>query len=560
MSEDLKINFGFFNKEIDEIDVLKVETDIIYDFHLEADKLRLIMNKLNSLPHKFCILCQVKYIMGKNASVRLLFSSLSPNYPDFVYTNLKKQYVNNTEYMLCGTLKQNLLTLTPAFISRLKANRMIGVCFISVKLLLEKITTWMNEKRSFSDVLKTNVLGDRLLQYLSYEDLSKSRLVSKETKQNIDLKRPEIIFEQSKLPKHFDYTQDSFNSLCSRYSKEAKDCALHIIYYIDHVTGDNGKGIIVAKLVDDKGKEIPIAGTLFRESLAQTNIKLSIKFTINNNIYYNESISLLCKIVKHLENNIYSLEIDLRELHLVKRSYVKVDEVLREIPNLRILKLSDGYIKWKPFLSCIKSITTLEELDLSDIRMLTNLFDDSDSDEEEEEEFVENFRNIWSESLKDLKGLRIAGYKSVLSYNEDDQLDLVETVLPCLEHFTQLQSFGCTADRTYGTHMERFIRFLPYLTNITKLDLSGSNLGNYDDPESVGVILGSLPNLKELNLSNCQLEMRFLEIMQLPIQNLRMLRSLDLSKNEDFFPEDIQIIKRLFNNLLLKIDDCVLFY
>jgi len=46
MYVNTEINCGFFNKDIDEIDVLKVETDIIYDFHLEADKLRLIMSKL----------------------------------------------------------------------------------------------------------------------------------------------------------------------------------------------------------------------------------------------------------------------------------------------------------------------------------------------------------------------------------------------------------------------------------------------------------------------------------------------------------------------------------
>lgn len=109
----------------------------------------------------------------------------------FLYTNLKKQYVKNTEYILSGTLKQNLLTLTPAFISKLKENRMIGVCFISVKLLLEKITTWVNQKRYWSDVLKTNVLGDGLLKYLSNKDLLNPRLVSKKTKEITDFKRPQ---------------------------------------------------------------------------------------------------------------------------------------------------------------------------------------------------------------------------------------------------------------------------------------------------------------------------------------------------------------------------------
>jgi hypothetical protein len=352
------------------------------------------------------------------------------------------------------------------------------------------------------------------------------------------MKRPLVIFEQSKLPDSFEYTQESIEYLCSRYGRNPKDCALHILYDIDRI------GRIVQPLLD-------------RKDLAQSDIKLSIKITCGNNSrdYQRSVFSSLCSILEDLRNTIYSLEIDLKELYLIKESYVKVARVLREIPNLTILKLSDIYIQWKPFLSCIKSIKKLEELDLSDIRMLTDLtFDNSDSDTEVEGFDLENFRRIWSESLKHLKGLRIAGYKSDLSYNENaddnNQLDLVETILPCLKDFTQLRSFGCTADPNYYSHMERFIPYLQDLRNLTKLDLSGSNLGNFDEPESVANILDSLPNLRELDLSRCQLEMRFFEIIRPAIQNLKKLRYLDVSNNEDFYPEDIQEIKEHFKDFL----------
>jgi Leucine-rich repeat (LRR) protein len=527
-----EIDFVFFNT----IDVaLEIATDLIYDFHLEADNLILIIHRLRYLHPRFCILCQVKYIMNKTISVRLLFSRLSP---DFLYTNLKKQYVNDTEYLLSGNLQQNLSTLTPAFISTLKANNMIGVCLISVKLLLEKLTTWMNEQRSLSHVLTTNVFSDSLLQYLSNKDLSKLRLVSKETKGMIDLKRPEITFEQSKLPEDFEYTPNGFQTLCARYGRKPKDCALHIIYHID-----------------------PFAQPLFdRKILSQSDIKLSIKFICGHVLFRPDDIfRLLCYIIDDLKNTIYSLEIDLGESYFIRNSYFQFAEVLKRIPNLTILKLFDGYIQWKPFLSCIKSIRKLEELDLSDIRMITDLrFDDPE--EEDETIDLEDFRHIWSDSLKHLKGLRIAGYKSVLSYNErasdDNQLDLVETILPCLKDFTQLRSFGCTADPTYGSRLERFIPNLQYLKNITKLDLSGSNLANFDQIDSLPIILGSLPNLRELDLSRCYMDMRFFEIILPAIQNLKKLRFLDVSNNEDFFPEDIEQIKTLFENLaVLNIDE-----
>jgi len=566
MSVNTEINCGFFNKEIDKIDVLKVKTDIIYDFHLEADKLRLIMSKLSFLSPKFCILCQVKYIMGKNASVRLLFTSLLPSYPEFLYTNLRKQYVNTTEYILSGTVKQNLLTLlTPAFISRLKANRMIGVCFISVKLLLEKITTWVNQKPYLSDVLTTNVLGVGLLKYLSNKDLLNPRLVSKKTKEITDFTRTQVVFEQSKLPEDFDYTQDSFEILCAKYGKKPKDCALHIIYFID-IDTDRGRRICVAKLLDEKGDIIGIDTRLF-SILAQCDIKLSIKIIISR-AYYNSSISLLCSIVENLKNTIYSFEIDFGNYYLTKNNYDSVSKVIMQIPNLTILKLSNVHIQWELFLLCIKSIQKLEELDLSEISMFTEvpLFNDTDSDFEdtysdlERQEFdIEDFKKIWTESLKHLKGLRIAGNNSVLSYNETFdvvELDLMQTILPCLEKdFTHLLSFGCTADRINDTHMESFIDYLSNVKNLTKLNLSGSNLVSFDDSEDVAKILGFLPNLRELDLSRCYLDMRFFEIILPAIQNLKMLRYLDLSNNEDFSPEDIIIIKKLFENLFLKIDE-----
>jgi hypothetical protein len=52
------------------------------------------------------------------------------------------------------------------------------------------------------------------------------------------------------------------------------------------------------------------------------------------------------------------------------------------------------------------------------------------------------------------------------------------------------------------------------------------------------------------------MDMRFFEIILPAIQNLKKLRFLDVSNNEDFFPEDIEQIKTLFENLaVLNIDE-----
>jgi len=373
------------------------------------------------------------------------------------------------------------------------------------------------------------------------------RLVSKRIKEMIDQKMIEkkkpLLIYQSNLPEDFEYTPESFQTLCARYGRQQKDCSLHIVYELDP------KGVIIKPLFD-------------RTVLAQCDIKLSIKIIILNNPYIyhdHETLPRLFSIVEDLRNTIYSLEIDL-EMCIIDNDNLEFTNVLRKIPNLKILKLSNTCIKWKPFLYCLKSITKLEELDLSSIDMFTDVRNyDYDSDEEEFDvhDFRNDFRNIWSESLKHLKGLRIDAFrsthKSSITYNENynkDSLELLETILPCLQDFTQLRSFGCKADRTYGNNIQHFIPYLPYLTKLTKLDFSGSNLGNFDELESVAIILRSLPNLTELNLSMCHMDMRFFEIILPAIQNLRMLKSLDISNNEDFYPEDIRRIKTLFKNLL----------
>jgi hypothetical protein len=54
------------------------------------------------------------------------------------------------------------------------------VCCISFRLLREKITTWVNEQLSLSDVLTTNVTNFRLLQYFPTKELKELRSVSKD--------------------------------------------------------------------------------------------------------------------------------------------------------------------------------------------------------------------------------------------------------------------------------------------------------------------------------------------------------------------------------------------
>ena len=518
MTSKSDINFGFLNQESDKIDVLEVVPDLTYDFHLESKYLVSIMKKLNDLSTENCILCQVKYIMVTNASVRLLFTK---EYLQFTSDyKLQKIKVKN-EYLLYGTLKQSISTLSPSFIHTLKENKMMGICCISVELLREKIETWISQKAELSSVITTNVdLANILLPNFDDEDLFKLRFVSRDAKKMIDLNRPMITFEQSELPHEFDYTPESFETLCHKFTRQPKDCALNIIYVIGLSVGDRK---VIIKNVDTNEDEII---TIDPTILAKSHIKLRLQLRCDNvnspdiditSIEIKNVIDSLCSIIGDLKGIIYSLDIDFDNISVIREDYKKFDKLLTEIPNLEILTLSYGSIRWKPFLECIKNIKTLKELDLTDIDMITNLTEDPvDGDPEPEEFDYQIFHDIFCDSLKHLQSIRIAGDDCIVTKDEqdhdDDEIRLLSThlfdvLVNCLERFTNLKSLGFTYNKERILH---FIDILPYINtgNITRLDLSESDLTEgVDKMTDIGILLMGLENLKELDLSACELYM-----------------------------------------------------
>ena len=509
MTSNSEINLGFLKQESDQIDYDEIEVvpDLIYDFHFDSKDLVSIMEILIELPLEFCILCRIKFIMGNNASVRLLFTE---EYLQFASdSKLKTIDVNDTHYLLYGTLKQSISTLSPHFIRTLKEDKMVGVCCISVQLLRRKITTWIDEKGDLSRVITTKFFSDSLHQHLPETNLLDLRLVSRDAKEMVVFKRPETIFEQSKLPDDFDYTKKSFEDLCNdTYGKKIKNYGLNILFGINFVLV-KGERIVIIKIFDTEGNEIKLVD---HKVLTQPHIKLSIEIICdndNNTPIENEKIfSSLYSIIGNLKTTIYSLVVDFQGNTLIREDYNKFAKVLTEIPNLTILKLSDVYIQWKTFLSCIKSIKKLEELDLTDIRMMTNLSDRT-ADPEDFDKI--NFMTIFCDSLKHLKGIRIAGDDCFVIDTRKRQngdffkYHLFDILTYCLESFTNLKSLGFN----YNKQLTRkFINMLQHCKNITRLDLSGSDLREgMDKMTDMSHIIMGLLNLKELDLSECELSM-----------------------------------------------------
>ena len=519
MTSNSDINLGFLNKESDKINVLEVVPDLNYHFDFDSRYLVSIMEILRYVQPENCILCRIKYIMENSniASLQLLFSE---KYLQFISdSELIKTYVTDTHYLLSGTLKQSISTLSPSFIHTLKEDKMTGVCCISVELLRQKIRTWKDEKGTLSRVLTTDIVHGRVAKELPFKHLSDGRLVSRDAKKIIDLNRPMIIFEQSELPKEFDYTPKSFETLCEKFSRQPKDCALHIIYEIDFSVEDQK---VIIKNVDSNEKVIETK--LDHTILTESDIKLSLEISCNNtdDITFNE-ITLneieieqifdsLCSIIRDLRMKIYSLVIDFGSISIERKNYDKFDQVLRHIPNLEILGLFDGYIRWEPFLECIESIKTLKELELTDIILMTNLSDRTAEDPDPEEFDYTIFKDKFCTCLKHLQSIRIAGDDCIVTKDEDDddehRLHLFDVLVDdCLISFTNLKSLGFTYNKK---RISNFIYKLKGINtrNITRLDLSGSDLTkSIDKMVDIGLLVMKFSNLKELDLSACELFM-----------------------------------------------------
>jgi len=515
MTSNSDINLGFLNKESDEINVLEVVPDLTYDFHLESRDLVSIMKILRDVPDENCILCRIKYIMPKtnNASVRLLFTE---EYLPFISeSNLLKIDVNYTQYLLYGTLKQSISTLSPSFIHTLKEDKMEGVCCISVELLRQKITTWIDKKGDISRLLTTTTFANSLHQHLPEQNLLDLRLVSRDAKEMVVFKIPEIIFEQSELSEDFDYTEKSFEDLCeSTHGRRSRNYGLNVIYGIEVIVVE-GKREVSINEYDTEGDPIRFVSA---SDLRKPHIKLSIEITCDNNPIENENIiHALCSIIGDLRRNIYSLVVDFKGNTFEREDYNKFAKVLSDIPNLTILKLSNGRIEWQPFLSSIKSIKTLEDLELSRINMLTSSMmtktsDNTFYDPTKDEFNMTNIRFIFLDSLKHLKAIKIDHDCSVLGKRYDELLkyELFDVLVNCLKYFINLRSLGFTYNKSLANKLKSQLQYTQLL-NITRLDLSGSELeSEMDIMVDIGNIIIALQNLKELDLSDCKLSMEHL--------------------------------------------------
>jgi Leucine-rich repeat (LRR) protein len=490
MASNTEINIGFLN-DSDQIDVLEVVPDLTYDFHLESTDLVSIMNIIHRISPTFCVICRIQYITAaNNASVRLLFTE---RYLQFrSESNLLKLDLTDTRYLLFGTLKQSISTLSPSFIRTLREDKMMGVCCISVGLLLEKITTWIDKKGDISRLLTTTTFANSIHKHLSEQKLLDLRLVSRDAKEMVVFKRPEIIFEQSDLPEDFDYTEKSFEDLCeSTHGRRSRNYGLNVIYGIEFIVVE-GKTEVSIKTYDTEGDQIrPVSPSV----LTQPHIKLSIEITCDNHGIENENIiHALWSIIGDLRMNIYSIELDLECNTFEREDYNKFARVLSDIPNLTILKLSNGSIEFRPFLSSIKNIETLEDLEISRINMLTDMG---------------SIPSVFSYYLKHLKSIKINHDCFVIRNDYDKRLkyDLIDVLVECLEHFRNLRSLGFTYNRSLANKLKSKLEYTQ-LPNITRLDLSGSELeGDMDIMVDIAKILIALENIKELDLSDCNLSM-----------------------------------------------------
>jgi hypothetical protein len=251
--------------------------------------------------------------------------------------------------------------------------------------------------------------------------------------------------------------------------------------------------------------------------------------------FSDKKLNLMHNCISSLQN-IVTLDIDFDGNWLIKDIGSKFLKMFSE-SSITSLKISNVFLLWKPFFHSMKHIKSLKKLILSNVTLLNDLssINISDSEESNPEEFNKTF-------IDSLSGLISFGISGISEFDDDTNIvSLNIKVLPLLQYLSHLKSLQIQTNPDQD--MDHLAPELSYLTKLTSLNLSNSNLYFEKEAESLVYILKNLINITSLNLSNTELNGKNLSILIPIIRSLPRLKSLDVSNNM-LSKKDIQYLTR----------------
>jgi len=520
------IMFGFFTKRSKNIKNLYMcnDTQITLDTYTHPDKFSLVQT-LGSLPNNVWIICE---IIGISEEKRIIHVRVGLTDNQEIQGLEKNNYVVDdvTDRKIVYNNFKKLIELDGPTINSLSSTGVIGIAYISIKMLKAKLL-----ENPLSMLLSSNYSRD-ILSGINKKQVGNVRFLSKGIKETVDSNRSETIFI---LPLDFDYSSlPGLLQLCKGYNKKPEECTFDL--YLE-IKNNNG--------------EVKLKRNI--QALRDSNAKISAKFYISGDIptnLSNASYDLLFTTIQQLPN-IVSLEIDFvkkRQFFNDSFEQYNVCNVLSRLTKLSSLHILNAQISWIPFFNCLKQLTNLQTLLLTNIELTGSLvavprfaYDQL--------AFLREFRDVLAKTNITTIGIRDKCYI-------DDNFAVDEIALGLDDGKGKVTTFDVSDNEIYTADPDEFVdRFTPImqkLVNLKSFDISFNYLGE-EGLDVLLPILRSLVKLEELNLSFTQINVGMImkpEGLLSVLNRLRYFKKLTLSDNK-LSQNDIELIKE---RLLKKVE------
>jgi hypothetical protein len=500
---------------------MRLSKDINFELmfiYVEENRLFLI-DQLQSLPEKEWIVCSTIFKFGvlqlqlgiPNQKVKGLESFSSFN----SYTGAPLFY---------GKLRK--LLDSNLFINE---SEDIGLAYISPTLLIKKL-----EQFSLSTLLTTDTISKRLYTKLPSEKIKGLRETSKDVKSTVDRNRKETIIRFN--PSEFDYSSLSdIQNICKRFDKNTDECTFEVEFIMDE---DRGEFVFTPSV----------------DALQLSGVQLMAKFFVHrlDDTEIEKGYQLLFETIARLPN-IVSLDITFGVLYtetqeidksLLNDSFsnCQVAKVLESLTKLSVLRIFNVKMSWIPFFDCLKNISNLEELFLSNVNLITSLTS-IHTTEYNQETFLDNF-------ILSVPNLTRLGIQN--SCVIDDEIYAIDAFLIALPRLPQLKSLDLSENDLYGDPESFRGAFTTNLQNVKQLKILNISHNNFDyegeNGDSEGfvdlcTILVELPNLEVLKMSYTEMNLGAIEILLPTLQTLKKLKILDISRNGDVEDEDVTMLR-----------------
>jgi len=520
------IMYGFFierSKTLIHLD-LSNDTLITIDTYTDPNKFSLVRT-LGNLPNNVWIICEIISISEEKRTIKIRIG-LTDNQEIQILKENSYIVDDVTDRKIVYDSFKKILELGGLVMDSVSSTGVIGIAYISIKMLKAKLL-----ENPLSMLLSSNYSRD-ILSSINKKQVGNVRFLSKGLKETVDSNRTETIFI---FPLDFDYSSlPGLLQLCKGYNKKPEECTFDL--YLEII--NNNRTITLKRDI-----------TALRDS----NAKISAKFYISGDIptnLSNESYDLLFTTIQQLPN-IVSLEIDFvknRQFFNDSFEQYNVCNVLSGLTKLSSLHIINATISWNPFFNCLKQLTKLQTLLLTNIELTGSLvavprfaYDQL--------AFLREFRDVLAKTNITTIGIRDKCYI-------DDNYAVDEIALGLDDGKGKVTTFDVSDNEIYTLDPDEFVdRFTPImqkLVNLKSFDISFNNLGD-EGLDDLLPILRSLVKLEELNLSFTQINVGMImkpEGLLSVLNRLRYFKKLTLSDNK-LSQNDIELIKE---RLLKKVE------